>query len=88
MDGIVALALLSPVWIWGVMSALDRHYARQAAKRAPARRKEAPLHLPDADETRLSIARFRRVIGEWALLEKRAESLARRAEALRRRGLL
>lgn len=69
--------------------AQDRRASRAAALRPqPLRRPGERLRLPSADETRMSVARFRRVVGEWALLEKRAESLARRAEALRRRGVL
>ena len=75
--------------VWRLLQ--DRSASRAAALRPQRIRRpedRVRLRLPAADETRLSIARFRRVVGEWALLEKRSENLARRAEALRRRGLL
>lgn len=66
----------------------DRRASQEAAMRPqPLRRPGRPerFRLPGADETRLSVARFRRVISEWFLVEYKVDQLRQRADALKRK---
>jgi hypothetical protein len=84
MDAWVILVLLCGAVLVVVVRA-DRRASDEARRRAqPIRRPGERFTLPSADETRLTVARFRRAVAEWAMVEHKAEQLQKRRDALRR----